>query len=126
MGLPTSIDFNFSKRIKEHHFINFNWLQRFPVFENSVKRHNVINVNYSVQNAAIGYGISTSFSEYKSLQFGGYFRIGPLILGSENAFPLLFKQQKLHAANFYVAFKLYPFWDNELKRHRRQKCDCEK
>ena len=31
----------------------------------------------------------------------------------------------LHAANFYVAFKLYPFWDNELKRHRRQKCDCE-
>lgn len=32
----------------------------------------------------------------------------------------------LHAANFYIAIKLYPFWDNELKRHRRQKCDCEK
>ncbi|MFC4163613.1 DUF5723 family protein [Epilithonimonas zeae] len=126
IGLPTSINLNYSQRIKENHFVNFNWIQRVPVFENSVKRNNILNANYSVQKAAIGYGISTTLSEYKSLQFGGYFRIGPLILGSENAFPLLFKQKHLHAANFYIAIKLYPFWDNEMKRHRRQECDCEK
>ncbi|SHK62885.1 hypothetical protein [Epilithonimonas mollis] len=126
IGLPTSLYFNYSRRIKENHFINFNWIQRIPVLENSLKRNNSMNINYSVQKAVIGYGISTNLSEYRNIQFGGYFRIGPLILGSENAFPLLFKQKKLHAAHFYLAIKLYPFWDNEMKRHRRKKCDCEK
>jgi len=126
IGLPASINLSYSQRIKENHFVNFNWIQRVPVFENSVKRNNIVNASYSVQKAALGYGVSTSLSEYKNLQFGGYFRIGPLILGSENVFPILFKQKHLHAANFYLAIKLYPFWDNEMKRHRRQKCDCDK
>ena len=125
IGLPTSINVNYSQRVKEHHFINFNWIQRVPVFENSVKQNNLINANYSVQKEAFGYGVSTTLSEYKSLQFGGYLRLGPLILGSENALPFLFKHQKLHNANFYLAIKFYPFWDNPMKRHRRQKCDCE-
>jgi len=126
IGLPTSINLNYSQRIKEHHFVNVNWIQRVPVFENSLKRNNIINANYSIQKEAFGYGISTTLSEYRNLQFGGYLRLGPLILGSENVFPLLFKQKKLHAANVYLAIKLYPFWDNAFKRHRRQKCDCEK
>lgn len=126
IGLPTSININYSQRIKEHHFVNFNWIQRVPVFENSLKRNNLLNANYSIQKEALGYGISTTLSEYRNLQFGGYLRLGPLILGSENVFPLLFKQKKLHAANVYLAIKLYPFWDNAFKRHRRQKCDCEK
>lgn len=125
MGLPTSINVNYSQRIKENHFVNFNWIQRVPVFENSVKRNNILNANYSIQKEAFSYGFSTTLSEYKSLQFGGYLRLGSLILGSENAFPLLFKHKKLHNANFYLAIKFYPFWDNPMKRHRRQKCDCE-
>jgi len=126
IGLPTSINLNYSQRIIEHHFVNVNWIQRVPVFENSLKRNNIINANYSIQKEAFGYGISTTFSEYRNLQFGGYLRLGPLILGSENVFPLLFNQKKLHAANVYLAIKFYPFWDNAFKRHRRQKCDCEK
>lgn len=126
IGLPTSININYSQRVKEHHFINFNWIQRVPVFENPLKRNNILNANYSIQKEAFGYGVSTTLSEYKNIQFGGYVRLGPLILGSENIFPLLFKQKQLHAANIYLAIKLYPFWDNEMKRHRRQKCDCEK
>lgn len=126
IGLPTSININYSQRIKEHHFVNVNWIQRVPVFENSLKRNNLLNANYSIQKEAIGYGISTTLSEYKNVQFGGYVRLGPLILGSENAFPFLFKHKKLHAANVYLAIKLYPFWDNAFKRHRREKCDCEK
>jgi len=126
IGLPTSININYSQRVKEHHFINVNWIQRVPVFENSLKRNNILNANYSIQKEAIGYGVSTTLSEYNNLQFGGYVRLGPLILGSENAFPLLFKHKKLHAANVYLAIKLYPFWDNAFKRHRREQCDCEK
>ncbi|WP_313100886.1 DUF5723 family protein [Epilithonimonas sp.] len=126
IGLPTSINLNYSQRIKEHHYLNFNWIQRIPVFENSVKRNNLVNANYMIQKEAIGFGVSASVSKYRNFNFGGYFRIGPLILGSENAFPLLFNHKHLHAASFYMAIKLYPFWDNEMKRHKRQKCDCEK
>ncbi|MPS71788.1 MAG: hypothetical protein E2590_01405 [Chryseobacterium sp.] len=126
IGLPTSINVNYSQRVKANHFINFNWIQRVPFFRNPVKRNNMLNANYSVQKEAIGYGVSTSLSEYRHLYFGGYLRLGPVILGSENIFPMFFKHQHLHAAAFYLAIKLYPFWDNEFKRHRREKCDCEK
>jgi len=126
IGLPTSINANYSQRVKKNHFINFNWIQRIPFFKNSVKRNNMINANYAVQKEAIGYGVSTSLSEYKHLYFGGYLRLGPVILGSENIFPMFFKHKHLHAAAFYLAIKFYPFWDNEFKRHRRQQCDCEK
>ena len=125
IGLPTSIHLNFSRNVGENKFVNANLIQRIPVFENSLKRSNIFNISYSVQKPVIGYGISTSLYEYQNIQFGGYFRIGPLILGSENAFPLIFKHKKLHGSDFYIALKLYPFWDNEMKRHRRKKCNCD-
>ncbi len=125
IGLPTSIHLNFSKNIGENQFVNSNWIQRIPVFENSLKRSNIFNISYTVQKPVIGYGTSVSLYEYQSLQFGGYLRIGPLILGSENFFPLIFRQKKLHSGDFYIALKLYPFWDNEFKRHRRKDCNCD-
>lgn len=126
IGLPTSVHLSYSQKVKEHQFVNVNWIQRMPVLENSVKRNNLISVSYLVGKEALGYGISTTLSEYKIINFGGYLRLGPVILGSENLLPVLFKHDHLRAASFYVAIKFYPFWDNDLKRHRRQKCDCEK
>lgn len=125
LGLPTSLHFNVSKNIATHQYLNANWIQRIPVFENSLRRSNIFNVSYTVQKPVLGYGGSVSLYEYRSLQFGGYVRIGPLILGSENVFPLIFKQKKLHSGDFYIAIKLYPFWDNEMKRHRRENCYCK-
>ena len=125
MGLPTSIHLNLSKNIREHHYLNANWIQRIPMFENSLKRSNIFNLSYTIQKPVIGYGGSVSLYEYKSLQFGAYLRVGPLILGSENIFPLIFKQKKLHSGDFYIALKVYPFWDNDMKRHRRKDCYCK-
>lgn len=125
MGLPTSLHFNLSKNMRENQYLGLDWIQRTPVFENSLKRSNIVNVSYTVQKPIIGYGVSVSLYEYQSLQFGGYVRIGPLILGSQNVFPLIFNQKKLHSGDFYIAVKLYPFWDNEMKRHRRAKCNCD-
>jgi len=125
VGLPTSVNLNFSKNVGENRYMNANWIQRVPIFENSLKRSIILHLSYSVEKPVIGYGVSTSLYEYRNLQFGGYFRIGPLIIGSENALPLLFKHKKLHAADLYLALKFYPFWDNDLKRHRRKKCNCD-
>lgn len=125
IGLPTSIHFNLSKRIAENQFINFDFVQRTPVFENSLKRDNIAHVSYSVQKRVMGYGASASLYEYKNMQFGGYVRVGPLILGSENVFPFLFKQKTLHSADFYIALKIYPFWDDDLDRRQRSDCYCD-
>ncbi len=125
MGLPTSVHLNFSKNIAPNQYFNIDWIQRAPIFENAIKRSNILNLSYTVQKPVLGYGASVSLYEYRALQLGGYFRIGPLILGSENFLPLIFKQEKLHSSDFYIALKLYPFWDNDLKRHRRAKCYCD-
>lgn len=79
-----------------------------------------------MQKNAFAYGLSSSLVDYKSLQFGAYVRFGPLIFGSENILPVFLKQDRLHAASVYLALKIYPFWDNEMKSHRRKQCDCEK
>ncbi|MBO6211336.1 hypothetical protein, partial [Algoriella sp.] len=78
-----------------------------------------------IQKDGFGIGTSLSLYEYEKIGFGGYIRIGPLILGSENALPFVFKQNKLNSGNFYIGLKLYPFWDNEAKRRSREPCDCE-
>lgn len=125
IGLPTSINLSLSKNLKDHHYLNFNWSQRAPIFENSLKKMNAMTVSYSVQNRAIAYGFSSSLYEYQNLQFGAYARLGPFIIGSENILPMVFNHQKLHAANIFIGLKLYPFWDDDFKRHRREKCNCD-
>lgn len=124
IGLPTSIHFNMSKSIAENQFLNFNLIQRTPIFENSLKRANIANVSYSVMKNKIGYGGSISTYEYESFQMGGFLRWGPLIIGSENILPFFVRQKKLHALDFYIGLKLYPLWDTEMKRRGRKDCGC--
>lgn len=124
IGLPTSLHFNISKRVTENQYVNFDIVQRAPVFENSLKRSNIANVSYSVQKKIIGYGASMSLYEFRELQFGAYLRLAPLIIGSENFFPLFFKQNRLHAANIYIGLKIYPFSEKNPDKIRRSKCGC--
>lgn len=124
IGLPTSLHVNVSKRVSDNHYVNFDLVQRTPVFENSMKRANIANVSYSVQQRILGYGASASMYEFRSLQFGVYLRIAPLVIGSENFLPLFFKQDKLHAADFYLALKVYPFTEKNPDKIRRSKCRC--
>lgn len=125
IGLPTSLNVNMSKKIKENHYWNVNWIQRTPIFENSLKRINVLQTSYAIQKDGFAISPSVSLYDYKNVTLGGYIRIGPLILGSDNALPFVFKQKKLNSGNFYFGLKLYPFWDSEAKRRNREPCDCE-
>lgn len=125
IGLPTAVHLNLSRKVAKHHFVNFDWVQRAPVFKNSLKRVNTASLSYTVQKRGLGLGASASLYEYREVGMGSYIRIGPLIIGSGNIFPLLFKQKKLHSADVFMAFKIYPFWDNDLSRRRRSKCNCD-
>lgn len=125
IGLPTALHINFSKNLGNDRYFNVNYFQRTPVFDNSLRNPNILSTSISVQKPYFAYGASVSLYEYQRLQFGGYLRLGPLILGSENFLPLFIPQKRLQSGDFYIALKLYPFWDNELKRHRRAKCNCD-
>lgn len=124
IGLPTSMHVNMSKRIRDYHYLNFDLVQRAPVFKNSLRRANIANVSYSVQKKIVGYGASASLYEYRDLQLGTYLRLGPLIIGSENFLPLFFKQKKLHSADFYFAIKIYPFTERNNDKPHRSNCKC--
>lgn len=124
VGLPTSVHINASKNIGENQFLNLNVIQRSPVFRNSLKRSNIMNVSYSVQRPGLGYGGSISAYDYKNVQLGGFLRWGPLLIGSENILPIFFNHKKLHGMDFYIGLKLYPMWDNEMKRRSREECKC--
>lgn len=54
IGLPTNLHFNVSKNIGEHQYLNADWIQRIPVFENALKRSNIFNVSYTVQSQFLG------------------------------------------------------------------------
>ena len=124
IGLPTSLHINISKRVGDYHYVNFDMVQRTPVFENSLRRANIANLSFSVQKKILGYGVSTSLYEYRAMQFGTYLRIASFIIGSENFFPLFFKQDKLHAADIYFALKIYPFSEKNPEKIRRSNCKC--
>lgn len=125
IGLPTSLNINMSKKIKDNHYWNINLIQRTPIFENSLKRINVLQTSYAIQKDGFAIAPSVSLYDYKNVTFGGYVRFGPLIIGSDNALPFVFKQKKLSGGNFYFGIKLYPFWDSEAKRRSREDCDCD-
>lgn len=125
MTLPTSIHGFYSRKISSYTYLDFNFIQRIPVTENSLKRSNLASVSYAVRKEALAYGASVSSYDYQNLQFGAYFRRGPLVLGSQNLLPLLFKHPKLRGADFYIGIKIFPFWEDEVERHRKEKCFCD-
>lgn len=124
MGLPTSIHINASQNIGYQQYVNINLIQRFPIFENSVKRSNILNVSYLFSIHKMAYGGSVSLYEYENLQFGAFLRYGPFVIGSENVLPLFLPHKKLHAADFYFGIKIYPFKNRDIERRSREDCRC--
>ena len=124
IGLPTSLHFNASKNIGVNQYLNLDVIQRFPIFENSLKRSNIINASYIVSQHKFAYGASVSVYEYINFQMGAFLRYGPLIIGSENLLPIFIPHQKLHGADFYIGLKIYPLSNREIERRSRKPCKC--
>src|SRR5690606_24768721 len=124
IGLPTSLHFNASKNIGENQYLNLDLIQRFPLFKNSLKRSNILNASYLFSQHKLAYGASVSMYEYKNFQLGAFLRYGPLIIGSEHVFPFIVLHGKLHGADFYIAFKIYPLRNRDIERRSRKPCKC--
>lgn len=126
VALPTALHASYSGNLLKNRYITLGFTQRIPLSKNAFKVPNFFFVNLSKSKQSFTYAAQFSMYEYRSPQFGGYFRWGPLFIGSDNILPIFFRQKKLDSFDFYFGLKLYPFWDNAFKKHRRQDCDCIK
>lgn len=124
IGLPTRIHLNASQKVGFNRYLNLNLVQRIPVFENSLRPPNTLNLSYITQTHLWSYGGSVSLYEYRQFQMGAFLRFGPFILGSENFLPLFIPQKKLHAFDFYFGIKIYPFRNREMERRSKGGCNC--
>jgi hypothetical protein len=124
IGLPTSIHLNASKNIWPNTYINADWIQRMPLFKNSLKRSNILHLSYLFNTHKWAYGAAISLVEYEFLRAGAFLRYGPLIIGSENLLPFFIPHQKLKGADFYIGLKIYPFRNRDLERRSRKPCKC--
>lgn len=126
IALPTALHFNFSGNLTNNNYLSLGLTQRIPLSKDSFKTTNVVYANFAKAKQTATFAAQLSLYEYKRLQFGGYVRWGPFFMGSDNILPIFFRQNKLDSFDFYMGFKIYPFWDNAFDRHRRQKCNCAK
>ncbi len=124
VGLPTALNLNFDYGLSDRWYIKTNLIQRIPVFENALKRSNVLNVNGRYQKNWFGISGGITAYEYQNVYLGGSVRIGPLTLGSDHFIPIIMPQKELTGADFYFALKINSFWDDLWKRHKR--CNCPK
>ncbi|MET3732181.1 hypothetical protein [Moheibacter stercoris] len=124
IGLPTSLHVNASKNIAENTYINADIIQRTPVFQNSLKRSNILHLSYLFNTHKWAYGGALSLVEYKYLRAGAFLRYGPLVIGSENFLPIFIPHQKLKGADFYIGLKIYPFRNRDMERRSRKPCKC--
>ena len=122
IGLPTALNLNFDYGITAHWYIKANVIQRVPVFENAIKRSNVINLNGRFQKEWIGISGGITSYEYKDLYLGGSLRIGPLIIGSDNFIPVIVRQKEATQADLYIGLKINKFWQNFLMG---RSCNCK-
>jgi len=122
IGLPTSLHFNISKNIAENQYLSMDLIQRLPLFEHSLRRNNLLNLSYLYSKHQFAIGGSFSVYDYREIQFGGFLRYGPFVIGSENVLPFLIPQKRFHAMDFYIGFKIYPYQNRDMERRSRCKC----
>lgn len=125
VSLPTALHLSYSGNLLKNRYLTLGVTQRLPLSENALKTPNVFYVNFAKTNRFLTYAAQFSMFEYKKPQFGGYLRIGPIFIGSDNILPVFFKQNKLESADIYLGVKIYPFWDDALSRRARKKCYCD-
>ncbi len=122
IGLPTALNLNFDYGFTDRIYLKTNIIQRLPVFENALKRSNVINVNGRYQKNWLGISGGITAYEYQNIYLGGSLRIGPLTLGSDNFIPIAVPLREMKGADFYFALKINSFWNDLWKRHKKRCC----
>lgn len=125
VALPTAIHFSYSGNVWDNRYLTLGLTQRVPLANNAFRTPNLLYANFAYGKPAFSYAAQVSLFEYQRLQIGGYLRLGPFFVGSDNVLPFFFNQKKLNSFDFYLGLKIYPFWSDAMSRRYRKDCNCD-
>jgi hypothetical protein len=106
--LPAAFAFQGEVALHKHFFIHGLAIQRIILSSQQVLRPNSITVTPRYETKYFAAGIPIDWYDYHRMMVGGYVRLGPLVLGSDNL-AALFIPSKFEGADFYVGLHLHPF-----------------
>ena len=117
IGLPTRLSLSFDYHVKKNIFLAGQISQRLPIFSNSLKSVNRIVINPSIQFKSVTLFSPVTIHEFRIINLGLGFQLGPVVLGTDQLTNLLFPND-LNSGDIYFAVHLYPFNGNDSVRNK--------
>lgn len=110
MWLPGGISLSADAGLMEHVFVNATVVRRLQFQQPGVERSNVLSLTPRYERKWVEAAIPISLYNDKDVRIGASLRLGPLTVGSDH-FGSLFVPGKLSGTDFYMALRVYPFWN---------------
>lgn len=114
--LPAALALQGEVALQHHFFIHGLAIQRIILSPQQVLRPNSITLTPRYETKHFAAGIPIDWYDYHRLMVGGYVRLGPLVLGSDNL-AAWFLPSAFEGADFYVGLHLHPFKNDESSAH---------
>lgn len=118
LWLPTAISLQADFAVHQNVYVSASWVRRLTVGEQGVQRANSLAITPRFETRALEAGVPMSWTNGRQFRMGTYVRLGPLTMGTDKLGGWLTKQNTLNGADFYVALKVNPFWNNNGGKSR--------
>ncbi len=112
MWLPGGISLSADMGFTENFYVNATMVRRLRYFKPGVERSNILAVTPRLEMRWVEAGLPIVLYNDKDLRVGASLRLGPLTLGTDD-FGSIFVPGKLSGTDFYVALRVYPFWNKK-------------
>ncbi|HUM47089.1 MAG TPA: DUF5723 family protein [Chitinophagales bacterium] len=123
--LPAALVFQGEVALPQHFFIQGLAVQRIILSSRQVLRPNSITVTPRYETKQFAAGIPIDWNDYHRVQLGGYVRVGPVLLGTDNL-AALFIPAKWEGADCYLGVHLHPFGEGKNTRYQSGQIYCPK
>ncbi len=107
MNLPTSISVQADYNVWKGFYVNATAFigLRFKNDESKIRNMSSYSISPRFEHKWFGIGLPYSFTNYGDHRIGGYLRLGPLVMGT-NDWRALAIEDEIYSANFYMALKV--------------------
>ncbi len=105
INLPAAISIQGEVRVAHHCFINAMYVQSLVLSDQQVLRPNSIAITPRYETVKVAAGVPFSLNDNQRVQVGGFVRLGPLMVGTDNL-GAVFIPSKFEGADLYVALHL--------------------
>ena len=126
MRLPLALTLQYDYFVWKNLFVNATCFTGIYLRNNDGKKvHELTRISITPRWEKRWYGVwmPLSYSRLGNLCIGTGFRIGPLIVGTTNVLPLIFKNKTTYTADLYFALKVPLFPIGKAKKKKKTNAD---